>query len=1234
MAELQKNMVYIEKEHYEEAEFMSRNFVNPELKNRAYLNVLGSEVMMNYLKSEGIDVEDLHNLHSISKILEKYDIADILLSNIHIDIRVVFNRNQLFIPKSHFKNEITPDVYVFVIFSEDYKTAEILGYCETSAIDKKKANNDYYFVSIDQLTSVEKLSQYIKNFVGKTKHEITEEEMLRGRQLSVALADHNITKVEEKELIELLLISDSLRESVLEFDNFETLAYSAVPEVAKYINENVSQIASSVTETFDIVEENAENTSDAELSEDDIVDETLEELNIEDSIGDNMLEDGVGAEELPKISEELVQNSRQQNIEVEITNKEILDDNIQEPELSMSEIELAPIEEMSINSELSVDDILDQTIASIDEPQVKEKNSTPKPEIEPEDKDESISKVAGEVTGAAVAGAAIAGMAAAEATTMGVAGAAASVGAMKLAGVAGDIITEVVNTNLNKQSENLNKIDFANVGDTPEAIEMSEEAKLMGDLSVNSKAEETLQNEKSEEFVPKDMSQLGKVDTIASETKEQIFVQETVDMSNMETVENDLYQEETDSGVEIGTLTDIEAVKRKEEELTEAHILSESEVVDLPDSAGFTISEDGTSSFDDMMSEEKFPPKEDTDNLVDIKPLVDDDNFVGSLNFDEIVENVSLEANSKTDSNITLDDVENSIDKLMALEAMGETIEEPIEEAKIETQKVSSEAIDSIDEIALSEDLVPLEDISLEEEVSLAQDLKPIDEAVNVEPLEEHVEKVSFESIEPLDVVEEQTLEEPLTTLDSIEEPVEDFQAVAEEQKIEDITPVTEETLIAETSDAIDTIMLEELADAETLKDDNIVEEITDVSDENEEQKEKQSEVQDEISEEQMVEDTTVSDGLPSELYDESSLKTGVEENPPQETVPEEMSIEDFEQIVSDDNTQVQEDASLDDFFGMDQENPAEEAIETDSTASIDELITEPEVAPVSSVINAVDNSTIISDRTFKPGEVPIDINDVVPAELAGPESLGELYNSDSPMAGEALLKNPGRMSNSENQQGKSPVGVVLGFVGVLIILAIVGAVGFGVAKMFKAPKEEAPQPITDEALPVQSPAPEVSNNPNSLDINPNNVVSMDNNTNALASTAGTTSSQSATAARTTGTATAFVDIKKLSWEVPDYISADASFKQYFQSSGKSLKNGLTADLLLATDYIYSSPVKISVTFDKEGNFKNSQIINSSGSTQIDNIVLQTVNQTFKALKAPHSVGNDESTTAILKIYF
>ena len=152
----------------------------------------------------------------------------------------------------------------------------------------------------------------------------------------------------------------------------------------------------------------------------------------------------------------------------------------------------------------------------------------------------------------------------------------------------------------------------------------------------------------------------------------------------------------------------------------------------------------------------------------------------------------------------------------------------------------------------------------------------------------------------------------------------------------------------------------------------------------------------------------------------------------------------------------------------------------------------------------------------------------------------------------------------------------------------------------------------------------------------------MDNNSNALATTNNATkqvkqqtpATASATTTQKKGTATPFVSIKKLTWSLPSYISYSPEFKQYFQTTGKSLKISLTGDLLLATDPLYSNNMRVGITFGKDGTLQNAQIITSSGSNQIDKIVLQTVNKVLKALKAPNSVGNEENTPVTLNIYF
>ena len=264
--------------------------------------------------------------------------------------------------------------------------------------------------------------------------------------------------------------------------------------------------------------------------------------------------------------------------------------------------------------------------------------------------------------------------------------------------------------------------------------------------------------------------------------------------------------------------------------------------------------------------------------------------------------------------------------------------------------------------------------------------------------------------------------------------------------------------------------------------------------------------------------------------------------------------------------------------------------------------------------------------------------------KFEGPEQLESLYNEDN-VPGAALLQTPGRLGSARgNNSSKVGLGIGLGIAGIIIVLAMVGVIGFTVSKMLK-PSEETPQPITDDATPTSTD--NGVTDANTLNIDQNNVVNMDETTNTPQTQQPLTPTKKQQAKSTAPAtvvpknvqtkkigATSFIEVKKLSWEVPDYISYNGNFRQYFQSAGKSLKLALTSDLLLATDFTYTDQVRVSVTFNQDGSFKESRMLLSSGSKQVDDIVLRTVNQTLSVLKAPQSVGNDESTTVILKSYF
>ena len=69
------------------------------------------------------------------------------------------------------------------------------------------------------------------------------------------------------------------------------------------------------------------------------------------------------------------------------------------------------------------------------------------------------------------------------------------------------------------------------------------------------------------------------------------------------------------------------------------------------------------------------------------------------------------------------------------------------------------------------------------------------------------------------------------------------------------------------------------------------------------------------------------------------------------------------------------------------------------------------------------------------------------------------------------------------------------------------------------------------------------------------------------------------------------------------------------QTAGKSIRLSLSSDLLLATEYAYSNQVKVEIKLKNDGTVQDAQITKSSGSNQINDIVLRTVKDTLNVVK-------------------
>lgn len=285
----QETLIYIEENDKKEARILTQSFANAETKSRAYINALGANLGMKYLALENINNGKTYNLHSIHKILEEMDISDIMLSNIHIDVRVIFDENLIFIPKSHFEYDILPDIYLVLNLSEDHAHAKFLGFFEPKLINKNNQNDNYYFIEKEKLSAPVNLKQYIENFKGNTTSSLSSEENENAEILMVSLMDQNVSKNDMKELLKYLAKSAELRDKFIEFENFETLSYKSLHTEGVTMPKDVEE------ETpLDATLDDFENLNETDLlssDEENQNEQTMEESTEENQEAANELED-------------------------------------------------------------------------------------------------------------------------------------------------------------------------------------------------------------------------------------------------------------------------------------------------------------------------------------------------------------------------------------------------------------------------------------------------------------------------------------------------------------------------------------------------------------------------------------------------------------------------------------------------------------------------------------------------------------------------------------------------------------------------------------------------------------------------------------------------------------------------------------------------------------------------------------------------------------------------------
>ena len=1378
MAEVQNMVLEIDKNNYVEADFMSRRFVNAEVRNRAYINVLSAELFIRYLADNGHPTDDIVSMHSISKVLEDIDIADVLLPNVHLDVRAVFDEEKIFVPKSHFALDITPDIYIVLKLSRNLKEAVLLGYFKPSQINKKHENSDYYFISKDRLAAPDTLLKTLSKYKAVKDQRLEPKEFLKGRALSVALSDHDLNNAERKELYRLMLTDSMLRDSIAEFDNFEVLssqvatvieerielkeqAANAVPGIAALTTEEIlkegveavinektaeaNEVFDTVTESTEEVQEIAETTAKvSDVFESAPVDEvpaetnevqdekpvpTLEILDSEDnapqveeqeqekaeseqseitetetveqepvmeeelSVGDTeelAIEEDIalpdidtletseteeGAEEISDAKEE----PAQEETEVEPETAQETDLEISEPEITETEpVEQEPVmeeelsvgdpEELAIEEDIALPDIDTLETSETEEgaeeiSDAKEEPAQEETEVEPETAPETDLEISEpEIT---------------ESETVEqepVMEEELSVGDTEELAIEEDIALPDIDTlETSETEEGAEEISDTKEEPAQEETEVEPETAQETDLEI-SEPEITETEPVEQEPVMEEELSVGDTEELAIEedivlpdidTLESAGAQEPVQSVNVNeeqpqqpAVSNDTitgYQKPVmDAVMSIDALLDnaIAAIDAKKPEKKDENKQekSKSEVSDKVSDKAIKMTSVAGGSVDDLIHGADKHAKLNSDNhsvsSASAYPSADGDHmsFIGGLSDLKHQANMLAEAQglAVTTDMSELDEVEREQQETIVHEVVDmnniETVEreeyvedesgivelgeikdvdsptkpaENIEELALQTVETETMELPDLNSYTINEDgTSPLDNMNWgPEEETNPDDLLDLDMAetliggaVNMGQTDYTDDLVDGTAFKSADMVFD--MNNPQNT----------------SQKEEEENDNNEDNEIFDTLDAGFDEVLPELMpeDSEIISENNIEEMLLDNGeDENVNSEPEETPVDNVESSDDMEEDNSPIEILdaPDEVTMEEDDNAG-EENSGNEPPEGELHTEMLEDTMAEPETQSvsenEQDWTEDTGFDTLPDIETPEIVEEDNGDSIVEK------APSAPVYNAVKNSTVISDKTFRPGEINIDINtQTIPHPAQGDDTISSLYEKPSEAVTNTILNNPGRLSRPV-QKTSGGLAAGLSIAGALVIFVLLFSFGFGISKFLKGPADETPQPISEDGAlsgdyaQQETPA------------ETGQVVEMDNNTNALASTAGTAKPSSASS---------FVEVKKLSWEVPGTVSADPNFQQYFQSAGKSLKSALMTDLLAVTDKAYASEMRVSVTYNQDGTFRDARIITASGSNQLDNIVLRTVNQTLNVLKAPRSVGSYENTTAVLKIY-
>lgn len=1255
MASEQETLIYVEENDKAEAGAQTKGFAKNSVKNRAYINTLGVELGLKYLASEGINVSNLHNLHSVHKFLEEFDIADIILPNVHIDVRVVFNDKYIFVPKSHFEYGLTPDIYLVLQLAEDHSHVKALGFFKPELINKKDANKDYYFIQKEKLTPINNLKTFIETASNNTTQELDENTLFLSEARFISMIDNDITNEDKKDLIGTLLKSDELRDRLIEFSNFEILSYKAVndndmqnvientasdinpqaatpliTEAADMISGEPAQKEELTAQTLDEFELFDNSTDEFDTQTKETPAESHEELNI--TTDAEALEFEPHAEEnIPEITEDITIPEPQENSEETAQDDLSIDEILAEPDMQ----NILTEEDLSANQTVDLlftDNTEDENHASDSDIEFIDTQS----ETEVSEKDEMLGYTSPPED---------------------------NTGEQELINF--DDIDVSLPENIEEYRHDEYGTNDAVAFDVLEPMALNvdlsdddETGSFITTLSEDGKTtlEKTQTPELKTDIIDEQITGIGALDTLgfAADIENNIQLEDSInlDLIDSETEKTQLADKEI--SVDINSLPTLDTIDNFDNLNIEENIKPVDDTEEtLPDAD---------------ITGETLPEIEEFD-ISNLEELSSTENSTGS--FTEEISGLEPIENINTGN---IDDLSSDIAPLPAIDDL--SLEpEMLTELNDNTQNL--ETSDNID------DLKPIENL---ESLNFEQELTPpeVTEADNTE--NDLPESLSFDNIMPLEennsavidpeiteIKEDSTIENNQELLNFTMEELPELTETDENtnnQNSEDIINFETDSLpeINEISDNTVNNQQDELLSfapdelpevPEAAEDNNSsnqdeplnfttdglpeINESTD-NNENNQQDELLSFAPDELPEETNTSENNTSENqneLLNFASDELSMKTEQSESVSANETSELLSFADdnSSQTTADEIPFTLLEESGDAPKPMNPEEatlaydtPEPKSEENLSAGITNDLSEMPAELDSKNLLAEID--TLLGTDSQHDNDDDDDENEV---EFIAPEQDSQSGLQPQPGISDHELtpEETIYMQTMAKEKGKKGMTMLLVVVAALMgVLTLTTFIKNGKSSQTASLPTASEGEIIDnlsnppETLPVEQPPVETNIPVAQMPKTPETQEAAE----AKAQTEMPAAKVTAAPVNEPVVKGQFApEIKKVTFEIPDYLSYSEGIRKYLQTVGRSVKLSATSDLLLTTDYSKTDRVKVALTLTSAGNIKKADIAISSGSDQIDQIVLQSVKNTLNIVKPPaDEVKGDEFNLAVI----